>query len=166
MGRFLSVAPVTHEELLAELAPLNIIYLLQCQKMLQIVVWRLSAAVNVAAISCWYSSSKMRSRSRNDGSSPQNTTPGAAAVAYNAQRSRLVPDAPDAEGNANYPCKIANVSDGGFGVVCRAAEKSPDLFQTDALMMLESGDGTRIRVQIQWVSHGRIGLKRFGSKSR
>ena len=87
-------------------------------------------------------------------------------VAYNAQRSRLVPDAPDAEGNANYPCKIANVSDGGFGVVCRAAEKSPDLFQTDALMMLESGDGTRIRVQIQWVSHGRIGLKRFGSKSR
>ena len=76
-----------------------------------------------------------------------------------------MPDAPDAEGTVSYSCKIADVSATGFGVVCRMAQKTPALFEVGAFMTLEAGDGTRLRVQIQWVRSGRLGLKRIASKA-
>ena len=91
-------------------------------------------------------------------------------VAYVAQKCRLVPDEPDVEGNESYACfcgcKISDVSDTGFGVVCRIAEKFPALFAAGSQMTLEAGDGTRVRVQIQWTRDGRVGLRRIASKSR
>jgi hypothetical protein len=54
-------------------------------------------------------------------------------TAYIAQRCRLIPDRPDA-GDESYPCKIADVSTGGFCVVCNAAETSPRLFRAGAEM--------------------------------
>ena len=86
-------------------------------------------------------------------------------VAYNAQKCRLLPDTPDAAGNASFPCRIADVSDAGLGVVCRAVEQAPDLFPLGARMVLEASDGTRSRWEIRWIRHGRIGLKRVSAKS-
>jgi hypothetical protein len=80
-------------------------------------------------------------------------------VAYNAQRSYLVPDEPDAEGNKSYFCKIADTSVGGFGVACRAASTHPELFKSGTQMTLEGMDGKRVRVQIRWVKNGRLGLR-------
>ncbi len=80
-------------------------------------------------------------------------------VAYTAQKSRLIPDRPDAEGNDSYPCKIADVSVDGFGVVCRAASINPTLFETGSEMTLEGSDGKRVRVQIRWAKKDRLGLK-------
>jgi hypothetical protein len=86
-------------------------------------------------------------------------------VAYHAQKCRLVLDMPDAAGNESYPCKIANVSDCGFGVVCRAAETTPDVFQPGAHMTLEAWDGKRSRVEIRWINKARLGLKRAPHKT-
>ena len=82
-------------------------------------------------------------------------------VLYNAQKCRLVPDSPDAAGNQSYTCKIADVSETGFGVVCRSAEKSPELFPSGAQMTLEANDGKRLRVEVRWIRNGRLGLKRL-----
>jgi hypothetical protein len=87
-------------------------------------------------------------------------------VAYNAQKCRLVPDTPDPAGNDSYSCKIADVSEHGFGVVCRTAANSPDLFQIGALMTLEAQDGKQYRVDICWVKNGRLGLRRSSDKPR
>jgi hypothetical protein len=82
-------------------------------------------------------------------------------IAYVAQKCRLVPDRPDPAGNASYACKIANVSEGGFGIVCRKAGATPDLFQTGSEMTLEAWDGKRLRVEIRWVNKDRMGVKCF-----
>jgi hypothetical protein len=87
-------------------------------------------------------------------------------VAYTAQRSRLVLDMPDAAGNDSYPCKIADVSVGGFGVVCQAAQQAMDVFQSGALMTLEAWDGMRARVEVRWANNDRLGLKRSASASQ
>jgi len=87
-------------------------------------------------------------------------------IAFNAQRSRLILDAPDSAGNESYPCKIANVSDAGFGLMCPAAAKVPDLFKVGAHMTLEGSDGKRSRVEVRWISNGRLGLRLVGAKPR
>jgi hypothetical protein len=79
--------------------------------------------------------------------------------AFTAQRSHLVPDEPDVDGNKSYFCKVADVSDSGFGVVCRTAGINPSLFKTGNQMTLEASDGKRVRVQIRWIKNGRLGLK-------
>jgi hypothetical protein len=86
-------------------------------------------------------------------------------VAYNAQKCRLIPDTPDAAGNASYICKIADVSDAGYGVVCRAAADTPEHFQLGTKMTLEAGDGKQSRVEICWVKNVRLGLKRAAGKA-
>jgi hypothetical protein len=80
-------------------------------------------------------------------------------AAFQAERSHLVPDAPDVEGNKSYFCKVADVSDTGFGVVCRTASVNPTLFKAGNQMTLEGSDGKRVRVQIRWIKNGRLGLR-------
>jgi hypothetical protein len=87
-------------------------------------------------------------------------------TAYAAQRCRLILDEPDIEGNESYSCKIADHSEGGFCVVCPAAEKAPDLFGVGVEMTLEAWDGKLLRVEIRWISNGRVGLKRYSEKFR
>jgi hypothetical protein len=87
-------------------------------------------------------------------------------IAFNAQKSHLVRDEPDSAGNERYRCKIADVSDGGFGVVCRTAATNPELFQAGEQMTLQGADGKRVRVQIRWIKNGRLGLRILGPALR
>jgi hypothetical protein len=87
-----------------------------------------------------------------------------AGIAYNAQKTRLALDEPDASGHESYPCKIADVSDDGFGVVCPAANTVSDLFALGAQMTLETSDGKRSRVEIRWIRNGRLGLRLLTAK--
>ena len=82
-------------------------------------------------------------------------------VAYHSQKSRLIPDRPDMSGVSSFPCKVADVSERGVGVVCRDAENAPDLFREGAHMTLIDADGKRARVEVRWVNNGRVGLRRF-----
>jgi hypothetical protein len=69
-------------------------------------------------------------------------------IEFHTQICRLLLDEPDAKGNDTYACKIADVSDGGFGVVCGAA------------------DGDRLRVEVRWIKNGRLGLRRLAVSTR
>ena len=80
-------------------------------------------------------------------------------VVLSAQRSHLVPDEPDSEGRKSYFCKITDMSDGGFCVLCRMASEDPRLFKPGVQMILEGPGDKRRRVQIRWLKDGRIGLK-------
>jgi hypothetical protein len=82
-------------------------------------------------------------------------------VVFHAQKSRLILDAPDTDGNESYPCRVADMSDGGFGVVCSAADKVPEVFQPGAQMTLEAWDSKQSRVEIRWIKNGRLGLRRM-----
>jgi hypothetical protein len=85
-------------------------------------------------------------------------------LAFQAQHCSLVLDSPDAAGHAFYPCKITDVSDEGFGVVCGAARKVPHPFKFGAQMTLHDAEGKRVRVEIRWISNGRLGLRRLATK--
>jgi hypothetical protein len=82
-------------------------------------------------------------------------------IAFVAQKCRLLLDQPDADGNESYPCKIADVSDGGYCVVCKAAETSPTMFRAGMTLTLEAWEGVRVRVEVRWIKKGRLGLKSF-----
>jgi hypothetical protein len=85
-------------------------------------------------------------------------------IAYAAQKTRLTPDEPDEDGNESYYCKIFDVSEDGFGVVCPTALKNSGLFTLGKQLTLEATDGKRSRVEIRWVSQGRLGLRRLDGR--
>ncbi len=87
-------------------------------------------------------------------------------TAFVAQKCRLVLDGPDADGNTSYACKVADFSEGGYGVVCKAAETTPKLFQTGMEMTLEGWGGVRTRVEVRWIKKERMGLKTFRTAVR
>jgi hypothetical protein len=87
-----------------------------------------------------------------------------AGLAFQAQHCSLVLDRPDAAGHEFYPCKITNLSDGGFCAECSAASKVPHPFTCGAQMTLHDSDGKRVRVEVRWVSNGRVGLRRLTAK--
>jgi hypothetical protein len=82
-------------------------------------------------------------------------------VEFHTQICRLLLDEPDAMGNEAYPCKIADVSDAGFGVVCGAAEKVTHPFRAGGQLTLQESDGDRMRVEVRWIKNGRLGLRRL-----
>ena len=84
--------------------------------------------------------------------------------AFEAQHCSLVLDSPDAMGREFYPCKITNASEAGFGVVCSAARTVPHPFKAGAQMTLHDAEGKRVRVEVRWVSNGRLGLRRLIGK--
>jgi hypothetical protein len=85
-------------------------------------------------------------------------------VEFHTQICCLLLDEPDAAGNEAYACKIADVSDGGFGVVCAAAEKIAHPFRAGSQLTLQEADGDRLRVEVRWVKNGRVGLRRLVPK--
>jgi hypothetical protein len=87
-------------------------------------------------------------------------------IEFHTQICRLLLDEPDAKGNDTYACKIADVSDGGFGVVCGAAEKVPHPFKPGAQLTLQESDGDRLRVEVRWIKNGRLGLRRLAVSTR
>jgi hypothetical protein len=87
-------------------------------------------------------------------------------IEFHTQICRMLLDEPDVMGNEVYPCKIADVSDGGFGVVCGAAEKIPHPFKPGAQLTLQESDGDRLRVEVRWIKNGRLGLRRLTTRAR
>ncbi|WP_419758537.1 hypothetical protein [Acidisoma sp.] len=85
-------------------------------------------------------------------------------IEFANQISRMLLDQPDATGNHIYPCKIANVSDEGFGVVCGAARTIPHPFHTGGQLTLQESDGERVRVEIRWIKSDRLGLRRLSAR--
>jgi hypothetical protein len=85
-------------------------------------------------------------------------------IEFHMQSCRLLLDEPDAAGHEAYPCKIADVSDAGFGVVCAAAEKISHPFKPGAQLTLQEADGERLRVEVRWIKNGRLGLRRLVPK--
>ncbi len=85
-------------------------------------------------------------------------------LAFQAQHCSLVLDRPDAAGHEFYACTVTDISDGGFGAVCAAAKKVPTPFRSGAQMTLHDGEGKRVRVEIRWISNGRLGLRRLTAK--
>ena len=83
---------------------------------------------------------------------------------FHTQVCRLLLDEPDASGHEIYPCKIADVSDAGFGVVCGAAEKITHPFRAGTQLTLQESDGDRMRVEVRWIKNGRLGLRRLVPK--
>ena len=87
-------------------------------------------------------------------------------IEFHTQISRLLLDEPDATGHDVYPCKIADVSDSGFGVVCGAAERISHPFKPGSQLTLQESAGERLRVEVRWIKNGRLGLRRLVAKSR
>ncbi len=82
---------------------------------------------------------------------------------FETQYCRLLLDGPDAAGNEGYACKIADVSDEGFGIVYGAAKTNPHPFNAGSRLTLEHSDGERVRVEVRWIKPGRLGLRRLPS---
>jgi hypothetical protein len=87
-------------------------------------------------------------------------------LAFETQHCSLILDWPDDTGNESYPCKITDVSEGGFGVMCGAAKKIPHPFKFGTQMTLHDPEGKRVRVEIRWVNYGRLGVRRLGAGAR
>ncbi len=85
-------------------------------------------------------------------------------IEFHTQICRLLLDEPDAAANDSYPCKIADVSDEGFGVVCGAANTLSHAFRPGSQVTLQESDGERLRVEIRWIKNGRLGLKRLAAR--
>jgi hypothetical protein len=86
-------------------------------------------------------------------------------IEFHTQECRLVLDAPDAAGAEAYPCRISDVSDEGFGVLCRAVQKLSHPLRPGAQSTLQNADGERVRVEIRWIKNGRLGLRRMTAKA-
>jgi hypothetical protein len=86
--------------------------------------------------------------------------------AFQAQHCSLILDKPDAAGNEIYPCKITDVSQAGFGIICSAAQKAPHPFRPGTKMTLHDAEGKSIRVEVRWANNGRLGLRRLDAKPR
>ncbi len=87
-------------------------------------------------------------------------------IAFHTTICRLLPDEQDAAGNQGYACKVANVSDEGFCVVCDETKLVSHPFKPGAKMTLEQADGKQSRVEVRWIKHGRLGLRRVTLRPR
>ncbi len=85
---------------------------------------------------------------------------------FHTQICRLLLDEMDATANDSYPCKVANVSDEGFGIVCDATKHISHPFKPGAQLTLEEYDGKRSRVEVRWIRNGRLGLRRVAASSQ
>ena len=82
-------------------------------------------------------------------------------IEYYTQTCRLLPDEPDTKAGDGYACKIADVSEGGFGVVCGASRAIFHPFKPGTQLTLQKSDGERSRVEVRWVRKSRLGLRRL-----
>jgi hypothetical protein len=87
-------------------------------------------------------------------------------IEFHTQECLLLLDEPDATGNERFPCKVADISDEGFGVVCRAAEKIPHPFKPGARLTLQESAGERSGWENRWKKNGRLGMRRLVKKAR
>jgi hypothetical protein len=84
-------------------------------------------------------------------------------VEFNNQFCRLLLDEPDSSGNDAYACKITDVSDEGFGIMCGAARTIPHPFNAGARLTLQESDGELVRVEVRWIKGGRLGVRRLSA---
>jgi hypothetical protein len=84
-------------------------------------------------------------------------------IEFDTQFCRLLLDEPDASGNEAYACKIADVSDEGFGIVFGVGKTNPLPFNAGSRLTLEHSDGERVRVEVRWIKGGRLGVRRAPS---
>jgi hypothetical protein len=87
-------------------------------------------------------------------------------IAFHTTICRLLPDESGATANQGYACKVANVSDEGFCVVCEETKLMSHPFKPGAQMTLEESDGKRSRVEVRWIKNGRLGLRRVALRPR
>jgi len=85
-------------------------------------------------------------------------------IEFHTQTCRLLLDEPDAAANDSYPCKIADVSDEGFGVVCGAVNTVTNPFRPGSQLTLQESHGERLRVEVRWIKNGRLGLRRLAAR--
>jgi hypothetical protein len=84
-------------------------------------------------------------------------------IAFDTQFCRLLLDEPDPAGNDAYACKITDVSDDGFGILCGAARTVPHPFNAGSRLTLQDPDGERVRVEVRWTKGARLGLRRLAA---
>jgi hypothetical protein len=87
-------------------------------------------------------------------------------IAFHTTMSRLLLDDKGATPNQGYACKMANVSDEGFCVVCDETKLMSHPFKPGAQMTLEESDGKQSRVEVRWIKNGRLGLRRVALRPR